>query len=1047
MGFWYSVFLFAFSTILNELFRPKPKREQLKPAGVGDFSFPTATEDRVVPWLFGTVEIKGPNFAWWGDLRANPIVDSVQVSLLSDEDIIRGYRYAMGFQLLLCGGGEYPVDELTRVRIGEKEAFSGSVAAGGTFTIDKPQLFGDPDEGGTGGVQGTFQFFAGSNTQSPSSYLGSAIVTGATIAAAGTGYTVGDTLFCVGGTFGFAARFRVDTVGVSDAVATVSLLSGGIYSTKPSNPVSTTVATLDLSPGSGCTLNLTFGAGFQSQDGVTPAYRGFCYVTNYENRAYVGNTTTPEPWAITLRRTPNPVGLTSGNEIVNSKDANPVNVLYIALTAKDGFRFDPSTIDLTSFGTAGDTLAVEGNGFSMLIDNPEAIEALVQRVEQQIDGVLIRDESDKKWKIALARDDYTPGAQPELTVDNVLEVKSWTRGSWEATANQVRVSYNDAGDDYKRTSALAQDMANVQIQDGAISNAEEAHPGVKDGDLASAIAWRSLRTLAYPLAKGTFVVDRTLWDVQINDVVELTYARLNVTRLPMRVNRVDRSDFASGRITIDMIQDVFYSAAGSFAATPSSGWTAPGEDLAPFPAGEQLVLEAPRAIVARDPNSASPDLDKLLVAARLQSVESSYDIRERNAVGSPSGDYSSAGNVPAFALIGELNAALSGGTAVPTSAIVVTPTPDSQEDIEAAFADLSDPVEIGTELRNLIYVGSVSGGGEFMLVSSASDNASNVQLNDVYRGVLDSVTQDHASGTSVFLLFGRAGISTAIPAGNNVDAKLIPKSVLGEVDEANATTVSLTLANRVRRPYPPAEMSLNSSRFASTTSLEGSGSGEDVGIALAFIRRDFRTTDEVASLQTDAATIDSTYPSANSTTHAADVRDDPDGSNTLLYEEDLASASSGTLRRLDILQNNAGVLPTRLRVSLGSEHTYSGTSYESTVDLVHDFDVTSALTGAFAFGALDTDDVSNSFTVADDSTDHDFDISSSFTAGDVQYRINAGSWTTLISAGGTSGTIGSGLITNGDTIDVRHRSSDSGAQKLLEMDLSATLTAFAVLHV
>jgi hypothetical protein len=83
----------------------------------------------------------------------------------------------------------------------------------------------------------------------------------AVVAAGGTGYSVNDKLTLVGGTFGTAAIFNVDTLSGS-AVATVSLDTAGDYRTIPGNPVSTTVAPAG---GSGCTLTVTW-AGATGQD-------------------------------------------------------------------------------------------------------------------------------------------------------------------------------------------------------------------------------------------------------------------------------------------------------------------------------------------------------------------------------------------------------------------------------------------------------------------------------------------------------------------------------------------------------------------------------------------------------------------------------------------------------------------------------------------------------------------------------------------------------------------------------------------------------------
>lgn len=41
-------------------------------AGLNDFSYPTASSDRVIPEIYGTVELTG-NVLWYGDLSAEEI--------------------------------------------------------------------------------------------------------------------------------------------------------------------------------------------------------------------------------------------------------------------------------------------------------------------------------------------------------------------------------------------------------------------------------------------------------------------------------------------------------------------------------------------------------------------------------------------------------------------------------------------------------------------------------------------------------------------------------------------------------------------------------------------------------------------------------------------------------------------------------------------------------------------------------------------------------------------------------------------------------------
>lgn len=76
-----------------------------------------------------------------------------------------GYKYSLGMHMILCHG---PVDKITRIRIGGKEAWLGN-RRNGRITINKPTMFGG--ESREGGVQGEIDFETGESTQGKNDYL------------------------------------------------------------------------------------------------------------------------------------------------------------------------------------------------------------------------------------------------------------------------------------------------------------------------------------------------------------------------------------------------------------------------------------------------------------------------------------------------------------------------------------------------------------------------------------------------------------------------------------------------------------------------------------------------------------------------------------------------------------------------------------------------------------------------------------------------------------------------------------------------------------
>lgn len=77
-----------------------------------------------------------------------------------------GYRYYLGMHLAICHG---PVDAVTEIQVGERQAWSGNLAAGGRINLAAPELFGG--EKREGGVSGAVDVAFGEATQAPSDYL------------------------------------------------------------------------------------------------------------------------------------------------------------------------------------------------------------------------------------------------------------------------------------------------------------------------------------------------------------------------------------------------------------------------------------------------------------------------------------------------------------------------------------------------------------------------------------------------------------------------------------------------------------------------------------------------------------------------------------------------------------------------------------------------------------------------------------------------------------------------------------------------------------
>lgn len=910
MAFFVTLLLFAASFILSEITKPKPRLENARPSDLGDFNFPTATEGRVVPLVWGTVRLSGPNVVWYGDLRQRAIKKKVKTGLFSSAKVTTGFKYFIGIQFGLCRG---EANSLQRIWIGDKEVFNGSLTSGST-TINQPKLFGG-DNLGNGGVEGQFTFFPGTEAQNVSTYLST----------------------------------------------------------------------------------------FQQQGGDTPAYRGTCY--GVFEQGYIGNSTSIQPWAFEVRRLPVGPG-SSGAKAVNSgNDANPAYVLYEILTnAEWGLGFVDGDIDTATFDSVATTLQTEGNGFSMVLDQVRDVADMIEEIQRQIDGVVYLDQSTGKWTIKLVRADFTVGTIPALTDANVLKVEDYARGAWEDTTNYVTVQFTDRSRDYFQTYSLAQDMANFRIQAKPVK-ANIQFPGVKDKTLANNLVWRELRALSYPLAKVTITVDRTFWDITPGQAVKWTNASLGLTELVMRVTRVDLGELSNGKIVLTLVQDVYATQSGVFGAPIATGWTAPSNTLGAIPAAEQVAFEAPKALSRRDTDALSANLPFRVYAAARNQGDGTVEMDMRTRTGTDV--YETERTIDDFTLIGELTSAI--GPGLTSTTITITPTPDSQSLIQTELENIDDEV-LGNDLTQLALVGS-----EFMLIKNAVNNATNIDLQTVYRGVLDSAPDSHTAGTKVYILSAGGGIGSRSWAnGNVVDVKLVSIAPDTELAEATATVAQVTMNNRHLRPYPPTGITVNGSGAyaAGPHSLDANGSLDNNSLLIGFRRRDLDEFQENARhINGDAA------PGNSTTKYRAQVYNTSSG-DVLLYTTDFnAGGNSLTVRRTDILRHTSGAIPTSVRIEVQTRHTISSTDYDALQDAKFGFTVDSAeLSNDTNMGVLANLAISNTYT-APDTGNYTVNIGQANTGGPIEYRINGGSWNTVINTSGTTGTING--VTATDTIELR----------------------------
>lgn len=511
--------------IISELFS-KPKLTNAKPAGMGDFSFPTASSSRCIPVVWGTQELKAPNMTWAGDFHAIPIEKKVKTGLFSSKNVTTGYEYYIGLQLALCLGGEHPVDNVSRLRYGDKTAWRGTALNGNVYHVDARTLYGGRERGG--GIEGHFRFYDGNTSQDRDAYL---------------------------------ARYQGQNSNPHRGVAYVVWYSRGAG-----------LADVDATPIYAPIID-DLGNPVLDEDGNPLVY--LVNPIEQDKYGYVSNSSSIKPFNFTVSRFPNGLGL----PIEQAKmvgGANPANMIHELLTDNVfGLGISEALIELPDLQALAQTCYDENLALSMTWMSERTAEDMMQDILDHIAGVYFEDKTTGKLRFKLIRGDYDTGSLPTLTKPNIIEVKDYTKTNWEGSMNEIALAYSEPTRFYDNEIVTATDLGNAYIQ-GKVVPRSIVYYGITDASVALNVAYRELKLVSLPLTRVTLVCDRSVSQWQVGDLFIWSDPDYGVDQIVMRVGKVERGDLYNQTMTLYCSQDI-YSIDESIYSVPDTDGTGIGD--------------------------------------------------------------------------------------------------------------------------------------------------------------------------------------------------------------------------------------------------------------------------------------------------------------------------------------------------------------------------------------------------------------------------------------------------------------------------------------
>ncbi len=503
-------------------------------------------------------------------------------------------------------------------------------------------------------------------------------------------------------------------------------------------------------------------------------------------------------------------------------DMNPAHIVYQCLTDTSwGMGYPTSAIDNTSFTAAADALYTENFGLSMLWNKQETIEGFIQIVLDHIGGTLYVRPDTGTFALKLIRSDYDRGSLTLYGPETLIAAENYQRQAWGETVNEVTVIYVDPCSG-KDTPLTVQDMANVQIQGGVVSQTRN-YPGIHRVDIAQRVAMRDLQTMSTPLARIKITATRAAWQVFPGDVFRLTWPEYGIDDVVYRALSVNRGTLQDGQIIIDAAEDVFGLPENTYLVEQPSEWEDPSN--APATAPYRKLVEAPYWDLARN-----------LSAADLDYVDALSGYLETLAV-RPSGD---ATNYSIWAKIGAADYAEEGNGDFCASATIA-------ETLTKTTTAIT--LENGIDLDIVVAGGYAVIDDEYVLVSAIDAIAGTATIS---RGVLDTVPASHAANARIFFADDYTGFSTTEFAdGEVLDVKLLPITGQGALDIADAPSDAITFDQRQYRPYPPGNLKFSGSVSPAATAYPADVYGD---LSITWAHRD-RTLQTAYIVEQDEASI------------------------------------------------------------------------------------------------------------------------------------------------------------------------------------------------
>ena len=370
------------------------------------------------------------------------------------------------------------------------------------------------------------------------------------------------------------------------------------------------------------------------------------------------------------------------------------------------------------------------------------------------------------FKIKLFRDDYTYATLPEVVASDVIVVKNLTKEDAAEVVNSVNVMYTDRFNFELKAAPYQDDSSISRI---GINSQVVNMPYLMNPTYALKMATQIVLFSTAQLHTCQIEAPLEYDEYNTGDVFNLTDARNGLDKVTFRVLSKVRAGRGSEKITLSVMEDIFGIGEGSMGS---------GDNEPEYP----VLIDVKYGIIKEAPYFITRGTDPAPDTSLGESLSSiiAFCVQPKNYIG--------------FGLWYKLH----------------VDTDFTQYSAGSMFNNSTSlDGSIGyndTELT--ITTRHPYGGGAYVLID---DEIMYVYAKDlytisVYRGMQDTLPEDHADGSIVYFFSIDSELSGSqefrgVDVDSIYDFKLVSEALSGSQNPVDATTNSLTPENRSIRPY------------------------------------------------------------------------------------------------------------------------------------------------------------------------------------------------------------------------------------------------------